>query len=143
MEICNGRPELDPTPLTIRAETWLAIAGGARGIGYFPDHWQPPIAQAITQVNTEISALGPALLARAVPATASAGPVRVGARRFHGATYLIAVNTSWRRVTASVAVAGLRGVARAFGENRALPIRSGAIRDRFGPLQAHVYVVDP
>ncbi len=143
MEFCNGRAELDPTPLTIRAETWLAIAGGARGIGYFPDHWQPLVAQAITQLNTEISALGPALLARGVPATASAGPVRVGARRFNGATYLIAVNTSWRRVTASVGVAGLRGVARAFGENRALPVRSGAIRDRFGPLQAHVYVVDP
>ena len=143
MEFCNGRPDLDPTPLTIRAETWLAIAGGARGIGYFPDHWQPPVAQAITKLNTEISALGPALLARPLPATASAGPVRVGARRFNGATYVIAVNTSWRRVTATVGVAGLRGVARAFGENRALPVRRGAIRDGFGPLQAHVYVVDP
>ena len=143
MEFCNGRPDLDPTPLTIRAETWLAIAGGARGIGYFPDHWQPPVAQAITQLNTEISALGPALLARALPATASAGPVRVGARRFNGATYVIAVNTSWRRVTATVGVAGLRGVARAFGENRALTVRSGGIRDGFGPLQAHVYVVGP
>jgi len=143
MEFCNGRPDLDPTPLTIRAETWLAIAGGARGIGYFPDHWQPPVAQAITQLNTEISALGPALLARALPATASAGPVRVGARRFNGATYVIAVNTSWRRVTATVGLAGLRGVARAFGENRALTVRSGGIRDGFGPLQAHVYVVGP
>jgi hypothetical protein len=53
------------------------------------------------------------------------------------------VNTSWRRVTAAVGVGSLRGVARAFGENRALPVRGGAIRDGFGPLQAHVYVVDP
>jgi hypothetical protein len=67
----------------------------------------------------------------------------VGARRFNGATYVIAVNTSWRRVTASIGVAGLRGVARAFGESRAVPIRGGAIRDRFGPLQAHVYVIGP
>ena len=29
--VLQGRPELDPTPLTVRAETWLAIAGGARG----------------------------------------------------------------------------------------------------------------
>jgi hypothetical protein len=143
MEFCNGRPELDPTPLTIRAETWLAIAGGARGIGYFPDHWQPAVAQAVTQLNTEISALAPALLAPSLPATATAGPLRVGARSFNGATYLIAVNTSWRRVAASVGVSGLRGVARSFGENRALPVQNGAIRDHFGPLQARVYVVDP
>jgi len=97
MEFCNGRPELDPTPLTIRAETWLAIAGGARGIGYFPDHWQAPVAQAVTQLNAEISALGPALLAPSTPATASAGPVRVDAHRFNGATYVIAVNTGSRR----------------------------------------------
>ena len=100
-------------------------------------------ARAIAQLNTEISALAPALLARAIPATASAGPVRVGARRFNGATYLIAVNTSWRSVSASVGAPQLRGVARVFGEDRAVPVRRGAVHDRFGPLQAHVYVVDP
>ena len=141
MEFCRGRPELAPTPLTIRAETWLAIAGGARGIGYFPEHWQPPIARAITRLNTEISALAPALLATEVPASASVGPVRVGARRFNGTTYVIAVNTSWRHVRASVSAPNLRGTARVFGENRGLPVRGGAIRDRFGPLAAHVYVV--
>jgi hypothetical protein len=31
MEHC--REYLDPTPEIVRAETWLAIAGGARGIG--------------------------------------------------------------------------------------------------------------
>jgi hypothetical protein len=141
MEFCQRRPELTPTPLTIRAETWLAIAGGARGIGYFPEHWQPPIAAAIGGINTEISALAPALLAEEVPAVASAGPVRVGARRLNGARYVIAVNTSWRRVTASVSTPGLRGVARVFGENRTVPVRGGAIRDRFGPLDVNVYVV--
>jgi hypothetical protein len=141
MEFCGRRPELAPTPLTIRAETWLAIAGGARGIGYFPEHWQPPIAAEITRLNTEISALAPALLADELPAIASAGPVRVGARRFNGTTYLIAVNTSWRRVSAAVSAPGLRGTVRVFGENRTVPVRGGAIRDGFGPLDVNVYVV--
>src|SRR5207302_9784964 len=57
------RRSLDPTPATIRAEVWLAIAGGARGIGYFPDFWPPPIASAIKSANTTIAALAPALLA--------------------------------------------------------------------------------
>jgi hypothetical protein len=30
-----------------------------------------------------------------------------------------------------------------FGENRSVPVRAGAITDRFGPLEAHVYVVGP
>ena len=30
-------PTLDPSADTVHAETWLAIAGGATGIGYFPD----------------------------------------------------------------------------------------------------------
>ncbi|HET9674857.1 MAG TPA: fibronectin type III domain-containing protein [Gaiellaceae bacterium] len=143
MEFCKGRPELDPTPLTVRAETWLAIAGGARGIGYFPDHWRLEIASSIAKLNTEISALAPALLADELPAAASPGPVRVGARRFNGARYVIAVNTSWRRVRASVATAGLRGTAWVFGESRSVPVRGGAITDAFGPLQAHVYLVGP
>ena len=141
MEFCQRRPELTPTPLTIRAETWLAIAGGARGIGYFPEHWQPPIAAAIGRLNTEISALAPALLAEEAPAVASAGPVRVGARRLNRTRYVVAVNTSWRRVTASVSTPGLRGVARVFGEGRAVPVHGGAIRDGFGPLDVNVYVV--
>jgi hypothetical protein len=143
MEFCRGRPELDPTPLTVRAETWLAIAGGARGIGFFPDHWRPEIAREVRRLSTEISALAPALLTRELPAAASAGPVRVGARRFNGATYVIAVNTSWRRVTASISAPGLRGVARVFGEDRSVAARGGVIRDRFGPLDANVYVVSP
>jgi len=97
----------------------------------------------VKRVIATLAAASVVTLAMVLPATASAGPVRVGARRFNGATYLIAVNTSWRRVTATVGVAGLRGVARAFGENRVLPVRSGGIRDGFGPLQAHVYVVGP
>lgn len=143
MEFCGGRPSLDPTPLTVRAETWLAIAGGARGIGYFPDHWRPEIAAAVRRLNVEISSLAPALLARELPAAASAGPVRVGARRLNGTTYVIAVNTSWRTVRASVTTAGLRGRARVFGEGRGVAVRGGAITDRFGPLAAHVYVVRP
>jgi hypothetical protein len=127
--------------LTVRAETWLAVAGGARGIGYFPDHWRPEIAQEMARLNAQLSALAPALLAKDVAATASAGPIRVGARRFYGTMYLIAVNTSWTRVRAKVTAPALNGNARVFGENRTLPVRRGRVTDGFGPLQAHVYIV--
>ena len=36
---CGAHSELDPTPATVGAETWLSIAGGAHAVGYFPNHW--------------------------------------------------------------------------------------------------------
>ncbi|MDH5281919.1 MAG: fibronectin type III domain-containing protein, partial [Thermoleophilia bacterium] len=55
MEHCHNNE--DPTPVVVRAETWLAIAGGARGIGYFPDWWAEDIRNEVRLVNREILAL--------------------------------------------------------------------------------------
>ena len=60
MEHC--RENQDPTPAVVRAETWLAVAGGARGIGYFPDWWEESIRGEVRLTNREILALAPALL---------------------------------------------------------------------------------
>jgi len=54
MEFCAG---LDPSPALVRAETWLAIAGGARGIGWFPGVWSAPVATEIKRLTGEIAAL--------------------------------------------------------------------------------------
>ena len=56
--------QLDPTPATVRAETWLAVAGGAGAIGYFPNHWTTAIGSEIARTNREIKSLSPALLVR-------------------------------------------------------------------------------
>src|SRR5438477_472908 len=64
---CAGDPALDPTPATVRAETWLAIAGGAHGIGYFPKDWSPEIGAEIAREKAEIETLAPALTAPAIP----------------------------------------------------------------------------
>ena len=45
---------VDPTTASVRAETWLAIAAGARGIGYFPDVWEQAIRDTITSVDRDI-----------------------------------------------------------------------------------------
>ena len=47
MEHCRWNQ--DPTPGIVRAETWLAIAGGAKGIGYFPDYWEEDIRSEVTR----------------------------------------------------------------------------------------------
>jgi hypothetical protein len=41
----------------------LAIAGGARGIGFFPSEWRPDIEAEIAGLGRQIASLSAALLA--------------------------------------------------------------------------------
>jgi hypothetical protein len=142
MEYCLG---LEPSPAIVRAETWLAIAGGARGIGYFPEGWKPDVATEIGKINTQISALAPALLAPEIPiGFDSKGWVKLGARRYNGATYVIAANASFGRHTVTFSVSGLKaGRMRVFGEARTVRVRGGKVTDSFRGLGVHIYIADP
>ncbi len=142
---CRKHSELDPTPATVRAETWLSIGGGANGVGYFPNHWSDPIGAAITQTNREIKALSQALLAPAVNATSDNGTVRVSARSLNGALYVIAVNTSQMTVQAKINVDGIAGRSATVlgGGSPAVGADDHGFSDSFGPLAARVYIIPP
>ena len=143
MEHC--RHNEDPTPTVVRAETWLAIAGGARGIGYFPDWWEESIRNEVRLVNREILALAPALLAPVAKANWSTeNPVRIGARSYNGATYVIAVNTSTSEATASFSLFGLGGrKLRVFRDGRIVKPLGDLVTDKLPGLGVAVYVVPP
>jgi hypothetical protein len=129
----------------VKAETWLAIAGGARGIGYFPDYWAEDIRNEVRRVNRDILSLAPALLGQVVSATWSTQqPVRVGVRKYNGALYVIAVNTSTQPVTASFAVPGLAArKLRVFADGRVVTPMGNLVVDKFPGLGVNVYVVPP
>ena len=143
MEHCRANE--DPTPTIVRAETWLAIAGGARGIGYFPDWWEETIRSEVRQTNREILALAPALLAPVAKVTwSTTSPVRVGARKYNGATYIVAVNTSTAEANASFSVPGLGGrKLRVFRDGRVVKSFGDLVTDKLPPLGVAVYVVPP
>jgi hypothetical protein len=143
-QVCGKVAALDPTPATVRAETWLAIAGGADMVGYFPNRWSSPIGTAIRRANSEIKALTPALLAAAVDAGSHEPAVRVSARGLNGALYVIAVNTSGTTVTARISVNGLDGrSAAALGEDEVVASDARGFAASLGPLAARVYVFPP
>jgi hypothetical protein len=143
MEHC--RENIDPTPAVVRAETWLAIAGGAKGIGYFPDWWEETIRNEVRLTNREILALAPALLSPAVKTSWSAdSPIRIAARRYNGATYVIAVNTSTSEATASFSVPGLGGRSlHVFRDGRVVKPLGDLVADKLPGLGVAVYVVPP
>jgi hypothetical protein len=143
MEFCAG---LDPSPALVRAETWLAIAGGARGIGWFPGVWSAPVAAEIKRLSGEIAALAPALLGDDGEAvvTPSDTLVRAGVKRWNGATYVIAVNSWTKPQKVRIRVSGLTaGSVRVFGEKRTLKVRNGAFVDSLRGLRARIYVAAP
>jgi len=142
MHTCFG---LDPSAAIVQAETWLAIAGGARGIGYFPDQWRQDVTTQITQTDREIASLAPALLDSPGSASVAApSPVRVGVRTHDGATYVIAVNPTFAHTRARISVRGLGTVGlRLYGDGRWIVANGGVFTDTFGGLQVKIYVAPP
>jgi hypothetical protein len=138
-------PSLVPTPATVHAETWLAIAGGAHAMGYFPYDFNPEIGAQIAADKRMIDSLVPALLEPNLTADAGSGsPVKVGARQHNGAFYVIAVNGSREDATATINVPALgnRPLVSLDG-SRSVTASNGSFTDTFGPLEVHVYVSAP
>jgi hypothetical protein len=141
---CHGA-QLDPTPETVRAETWLSIAGGAHAVGYFPNNWAPEVGAEIARSNHEIQSLAPALVEPATAASVTLGStVRVGAREHNGAVYVIAVNASRSPASAKITVPALGNrPLRSLDGAHALTASGGSFTDSFGPLEVRIYVASP
>jgi len=141
---CKNQKQLDPTPATVRAETWLAVAGGAGAIGYFPNHWTTAIGSEIARTNREIKSLSPALLSANATGTSDASGVRVSVRELNGATYVIAVNTTDTTLQAKISVPGIAGRSPVVvGGGQVVGADDTGFADNFGPLAARVYIIPP
>jgi hypothetical protein len=144
---CGGF-QLSPTEL--RAEVWLAVVGGARGIGFFTHTWSPAhssfdvtpaLQRTMKKLSDFLGAVQPGLLGRTTLAGANSGAIKVLARSANGRTYVFAVNASRDWVNAVVHVPRLRdGQARVLGEKRTVPVGNERFIQNFAPLDVHVYV---
>jgi hypothetical protein len=137
-------PTLNPTSATVHAETWLAVAGGAHAMAYFPYDFSADIGAQIASDKRAIQALVPALLEPAIQADAGNGQIRVGAREHNGAIYVIAVNASRVTATSTISVPALgdRPLVSLDG-SRSVTAASGTFTDTFAPLEVHVYIAAP
>ena len=146
-EYCGG---FKMQPAELRAEVWLAVAGGARGIGYFTHTWSPEhkafdvspaIEHAIGQTNNLLSAVRPALLGQTILSGVNSTSVKVVARRAGNTTYVIAVNAARAPINVQFQVPAPAGRQdEVFGERRSLPVHHDRLVDAFQPLGVHIYV---
>ena len=150
--------ERKATPAPVRAEVWMSLVRGSRGLIWFVHEWKPKFNEhallddpemlaAVTAINAEIRSLAPVLNS---PTMADAVQVRPGAadteiaamvKRRAGATYLFAVVVRGSGGQADIAVQGLPAGAKAevLGEDRTLTVRGGKFEDTFDPTGVHRY----
>lgn len=153
-----SHPTAQPTPHHVRAEVWMSLIHGSRGLIYFVHEWKPRFNEsalldnprmlaAVTRLNREVQSLARVLHSPAVTnlvAVRSADPalpVAVTARqdgrvahvfavamRDHSGTVQFDLAEPWRGARVEV-----------IGESRA-PARTGTgFEDRFGGWDVHLY----
>ncbi|HEX4680576.1 MAG TPA: hypothetical protein VH210_15355 [Gaiellaceae bacterium] len=141
------------TPAELNAEVWLAIVGGARGIGFFTHTWSPEhnafdvsaaLQHKIKRISARLASVRPGLLSRTVPSSVNSTSVKVLARAGDDKNYVFAVNTQRAPIKVQVKVPQLHdGPLPVFGEKRSVHVTNDQFVDTFQPLAVHVYVQRP
>jgi len=145
-----------PTADQMRAEIWLAIIHGARGLTYFtyalcgpglsqfcPDGMTSAQVNEMTTQNQRITSLASVLQGTINPTSLGfrGGAPLQATWRLSGTTkYFIVLNVSPNTVTKSMLVTGFvpSSPFTVVGENRTLPAMN-SLTDTFTPYQVHIY----
>lgn len=153
-----SNPNTKPTPQQVRAEAWMALIHGSRGLIYFVHQFKPVFREAallddpemldgVTALNRQILRLAPVLnsptLTNAVTVTPANPEVPIAAmvKRHGSATYLFAVAMRPGTTTATFTVRNLAGrrTVEVLDENRTLTAEDGVFSDGFGLWAVHLY----
>ncbi len=153
-----GNPTRKATPRQVRAEVWMSLIHGSRGIIYFVHEWQPRFNEsallsdpemltAVTVLNKQITRLAPVLNSATITNAVSVAsentelPIAVLAKQTDGALYVFAVGMRDGSTTATFTLAGSAGAGtvEVLDESRTLAAKAGAFQDRFAPWDAHLY----
>ena len=141
-----------PTRAQIKAETWLAIIHGATGTEYFCHVFAPrfveagclapTIATALRAQDKQIESLAPVLNSATVTGTSVSSTRRIDqmTKRYGGATYLFAVNTTPKSTRATFTLSDPRmETARVIGERRSILAPSGRFTDTLTGYATRLY----
>lgn len=150
-------PQHKPTPQQVRAEVWMSLIHGSRGLVYFVHQFKPksdPAAllhdpemlAAVTQINRQILRLAPVLNSPPVRDAVRVQsknpdvPVATTCRQREGTTYLFAVGMRDGATDATFTLpATAGGTVEVLGENRMLTVTNRCFTDHFEPWAVHLY----
>lgn len=155
-----NHPARKPTPTEVRAQVWMSIIHGSRGIVYFVHQFKPVFREAallddpemltaVTRMNRQITELAPVLLSEEAPVFVTADvtnpalPIATLAKRHAGSVYVFAVAMRPLAGTVDFRLQNHSGQHRVevLGENRSLPAIAGRFTDHFKSWDVHLYRV--
>jgi hypothetical protein len=150
------------TPHQVRAEVWMALVHGAKGLIYFVHQFKPTFNEhallddpellpAVTAINRQVLELAPVLNSPTVKDGASVMssvekvPIDIMVKRHDGAIYLFAVGMRNAPTRGTFTVRGLpaRAEAEVLGEGRSLTLKDGRFEHEFRPYDVHLYEIRP
>jgi hypothetical protein len=153
-----GAPGSQPTPLQVKAEIWMALIHGARGIDYFVHQFKPKFNEhalldnaemlaTVTAVNQQIASLARVLNSPTIvdgvtiESTNPKTPVHAMVKRQGGATYVFSVAMYGEETKATFRVQGLTGnrTAEVLGEDRQVRVQNGVFTDACAGHGVHLY----
>jgi hypothetical protein len=136
------------TPQEQRAQTYLGLIYGARGIVYWTYRsTYPAMRDELKRLAGELRELTPVLLTLSPQQTVTGVDdtgVHALAKMYNGDCYLLTANNSAdevKTVRIKVSSAGEVKSAKVLFENRTVPIKDGVLEDKFTPYATHVYVL--
>lgn len=149
-----------PSAEDVKAEVWMAIIHGARGIMYFCHVFSPSFIEAglladsnmsssVSAINMQITSLAPILNTQSVGngvttlSSNSSIPVDTMLKRHGGYTYLFAVSMRAGNTTATFTMRDFPSAATAevLGESRSISVSSGVLVDTFSDFEVHIYKI--
>jgi hypothetical protein len=154
-----GKDGRKPTPHEVKAEIWMSLIHGAKGLIYFVHIFQPKfneaglladaeMTQAVGAINKQILELAPALNSPTVADGATVAssnadvPVDVMVKQLKGVTYLFAVGMRKGDTKTTFTVKGIeKGTVEVIGENRKLTIEGGQFTDDFKAYDVRLYKI--
>jgi hypothetical protein len=146
------------TPAEVRAEVWMSLIRGSRGIIYFAHQFKPKYIEAglladktmlscVTQTNRQIKELASVLNSPTVldgvtvESDLAEVPVEALVKQYGKDIYIFAVPFRPGTTEASFRVSHLTGQSKVevLGESRMLDIVDGKFHDRFNSWEVHLY----
>ena len=153
-------PDRKPTPHEVRAEAWMSLIHGSRGLIYFAHQFKPKFIEAalledaemlaaVTALNRQITELAPVLNSPALRGSVQAVskkpevPVALMVKQHRETVYVFAVAMRADTTTATFTFKGTAGGQwlEVIGEKRMLAVKAGQFSDEFGPWDVHLYRV--
>jgi hypothetical protein len=144
------------SPAQLRAEVWMAIIHGARGIVYFVHEFapifredaifrHPDVVNQVTQENELIKSLSSVLNSPSlsgIVTVQSSVPIATLTKRRQNTLYLFAVAMTNSAALPRFVLEGPSGsAARVVGEKRNLAITRGMFEDAFDDYGVHIYEI--